>query len=106
VGVAASAGNVNADQATKNVHVVVEQLDPPRWPRFGAAPAVEYDTDDVRLHGANGLGNVDFPVAKLHHNHQSDRLLVELVKLLPKQITVVCMAPLSVVARAIDRDPE
>ena len=35
--VAATAGNVPADQATQNVHILVQQLDPPRWPRFGAA---------------------------------------------------------------------
>ena len=36
LGVAASAGNVSAEQATKNVQTLVEQIDPPRWPRLGA----------------------------------------------------------------------
>ena len=31
---AATAGNVSSDQATRNVHIVVEQIDPPRWPRI------------------------------------------------------------------------
>src|SRR5262245_5214095 len=72
LGLAATAGNVNPEQATKNVHVLVEQLDPPRWPRLGAALTVEYDTDGRILHGPGGLGGVDFPVAKLHHPHPSD----------------------------------
>ena len=29
LGLLATAGNVSAEQATKNVHIVVEQLDPP-----------------------------------------------------------------------------
>ena len=42
LGLAATAGNVAAEQATKNIHIVIEQLDPPRWPRVGAAlPVVE-----------------------------------------------------------------
>ena len=34
---AATAGNVPAEQATKNVHILIEQLDPPRWPRATAS---------------------------------------------------------------------
>jgi inosine-uridine nucleoside N-ribohydrolase len=102
----ATAGNVSAEQATKNVHILIEQLDPRRWPRLGAALPVEYDIDGTRLHGPNGLGTVSFPCAELHHPHPSDRLLVDQVRQNPKQVTVVCMGPLTVVARAIDRDPE
>ena len=34
LGLAATPGNVTAEQATHNVHVLIEQLDPPRWPRL------------------------------------------------------------------------
>src|SRR5262249_3573749 len=106
VALAASAGNVPAEQATQNVHILVEQIDPPRWPRLGAALAVEYEVDGTRLHGAKGLGNSSFPCAHLHHPHPSDKLVVDLVKQNPKEITVVCLGPLTVLARALDRDPE
>src|SRR2546421_61283 len=46
IGLAATAGNVPAEQATRNVHILVEQLDPARWPRLGAAlPAAEFPAD-------------------------------------------------------------
>jgi inosine-uridine nucleoside N-ribohydrolase len=102
LGLLASAGNVVADQATKNIQVVVEQLDPPRWPRLGAAPAVQYETDGKRLHGPDGLGGGNFPSAELHHMLPSEKLLVELVRQNPHDVTVVCLGPLTVVARAID----
>ena len=35
VAVTAVAGNVSAEQATLNVQAIVEQLDPPRYPRMG-----------------------------------------------------------------------
>jgi inosine-uridine nucleoside N-ribohydrolase len=106
LGLAASAGNVAAEQATRNVQVLVEQLDPPRWPRLGAAPPVDYDMDGTRLHGPNGLGGVDYPCAQLHHLHPSDKLIGDLVRQHPKEVTVVTLGPLTVLARAMDRDPE
>jgi inosine-uridine nucleoside N-ribohydrolase len=106
IALAATAGNVPAEQATQNVHILVEQLDPPRWPRLGAALPVEYEVDGTRLHGAKGLGNTSFPCAQLHHPHPSDKLIVDLVKQNPKEITVVCLGPLTVLARALDREPE
>src|SRR5690242_11498998 len=75
VGLAATAGNVPAEEATRNVHILVEQFDPSRWPRLGAALPVEYDTDGRRLHGPNGLGGLSFPCAELHHVHPSDKLI-------------------------------
>jgi inosine-uridine nucleoside N-ribohydrolase len=103
---AATAGNVSGEQATRNVHILVEQLDPGRWPRLGAALPVEYEIDGAKLHGPGGLGGVEFPCAQLHHTHPSDKMLVDLVRQYPKEVTVVVLGPLTVVARALDRDAE
>ncbi len=106
LGIAATAGNINAEQATRNVQIIIEQLDPERWPRLGAALAVDYDVDGHVLHGPGGLGGVDFPCAQLHHPHASDKLLVDLVHQYPREVTVVVMGPGTSLARALDRDPE
>jgi inosine-uridine nucleoside N-ribohydrolase len=106
LGVASTAGNVSAEQATKNVQTVVEQVDPPRWPRLGAALPVEYTTDGTKLNGPGGLGGVEFPCAQLHHQHSSDKLIIDLVRQSPKDVTLIVLGPLTVVARAFDRDPE
>jgi inosine-uridine nucleoside N-ribohydrolase len=102
---AATAGNVPAQQATINVHTIITQLDPSRYPRIGAAPPVTYPIDGTRLHGADGLGNVGFPAISLHAPHSSDRLIVELVRKEPKEITIVCLGPLTVMAGVLGRDP-
>src|SRR3954452_4968823 len=65
-GLLATAGNVGYDQATQNVPILIEHLDPPRWPRLGSAPTVIYDTDGTALHGPGGLGGVTFPCVKKH----------------------------------------
>ena len=106
LGLAATAGNVPPEQATRNVHVLIEQLDPGKWPRLGAALPIEYDTDATRLHGPGGLGGTDFPCAQLHHPHSSDKLLSDLVRLHPKEVTVLLLGPATAFARALDRDPE
>src|SRR6516164_6429204 len=106
LGLAATAGNVAADQATQNVHILVAQVDPPRLPRLGAAPPIEYEVDGLKLHGPGGLGGTSFPCAELHHTHPSDKLLCDLIRLHPKEITIIVMGPLTVLARALDRDAE
>jgi inosine-uridine nucleoside N-ribohydrolase len=103
---AATAGNVSADEATRNVHILVEQMDPPRWPRVGEAPAVSYDVNGVKLHGPGGLGGVEFPCARLHHPHPSEKLLIDLIRQYPREVTVLILGPATVMARALDRDPE
>lgn len=106
IGLAATAGNVATEQATRNVQILIEQFDPPRWPRLGAALPAEYPLDAVKLHGVGGLGGVDFPCAQLHHPHPSDKLISDLVHLYPKEVAVVLMGPASVFARALDRDSD
>lgn len=106
LGLLPTAGNVSAEQATKNVHVLIEQLDPPRWPRLGAAPSVEYEIDGTRLHGSQGLGGTPFSCATLHHLPVSEKLLAELVRNYPHEVTVVCLGPLTVLARACELFPD
>ena len=105
-GLAASPGNVPADQATDNVHTIIEQTDPPRWPRLGVAPAVEYEIDGANLHGQGGLGGVSFKVARRHHALPGEKMIGELLRAAPKEITLVVLGPLTVVARALDREPD
>ena len=55
IGLIPCAGNVPAARACANVHILIDQLDPPKWPRTAAALPVEYDTDGTALHGPDGL---------------------------------------------------
>ncbi len=106
VAMLATPGNVSAVQATKNLRIIVDQLDPPRLPRLGAAPDVDYGLDGTKLHGPLGLGHTDFPCASLHHLPASEKLLVELVRQYPHELTIICMGPLTVLARAFDLSPD
>lgn len=105
--VTAVAGNVSADQATRNVQTIIEQLDPPRWPRIGAAaePEMSPAVEPARIHGADGLGNAQFEFAELHHTHPSDKVMFDEIRAAPEEITIIALGPLTNVARLLQRDP-
>lgn len=106
--VTAVQGNVSADQASRNVQAIVDQLDPPRLPRLGVAGELDDPPEfsGNRMHGADGLGNNDFKVSRLHQQRPSDKLLCDEVRAAPESVTIVCLGPLTNVARAIKRDAE
>ncbi|HZZ72494.1 MAG TPA: nucleoside hydrolase [Pirellulales bacterium] len=106
VAITATGGNVSPEQATKNVQALVEQLDPPRWPRIGAASKEQLPASDSRrLFGADGLGNANLPFAELHNIHPSDKVIYDEVRAAPEEITIVALGPLTNLALAIQRDP-
>jgi inosine-uridine nucleoside N-ribohydrolase len=107
VAVTAVGGNVLPDQATRNVQAIIEQLDPPRWPRIGVAtlPEMGLPKRSVQLHGADGLGNANFQVSELQHRHPSEKVICDEVRAAPGEVTIVALGPLTNVARAFARDP-
>jgi inosine-uridine nucleoside N-ribohydrolase len=108
VAVTAVAGIVPADRATLNVQAIVERLDPPRYPRLGAASAAEdvpY-TDGRHLHGPDGLGGVGLQVSKLARQHPAEKLISDEVRAAAGDVTILCLGPLTNVARALVREPE
>jgi inosine-uridine nucleoside N-ribohydrolase len=107
VAITAVAGNVSAEQATRNVQALVEQLDPPRWPRIGAAVEPERSpaVDCRELFGSDGLGNAQFQVAELHHQHVSEKVLADEIRAAPDAVTIVALGPLTNIAQLLRRDP-
>jgi inosine-uridine nucleoside N-ribohydrolase len=105
VGLLPTAGNVSAEQATANVHTLVDVVDPAKWPKLAAALPAKYEMNGLALHGPGGLGGVSFPTASRHTLHPADKVLCELAHEHPRQVTVVCLGPLTTLAAALDRDP-
>ncbi len=107
VAVTAVAGSLSATQATRNVQAIIEQLDPPRWPRIGAAVEPESAPALAPLsqhYGVDGLGNAGFRVAELHHQHPSEKVITEEIRQTPEHVTVLALGPATNVALALRRD--
>lgn len=100
-------GCVSADQANRNVQYLLSQLDPAKWPRIGSAShADDAPAVDTRyLHGDDGLGNVGSTTAAPHHPHPSEKLIGDLVRAYPNQVTIIALGPTTNIARAFRRDP-
>ncbi|MBN1395251.1 MAG: nucleoside hydrolase [Pirellulales bacterium] len=108
VAVTAVGGNVSPGQATRNVQAIIEQLDPPRWPRLGAAsePDIRLAVDRRSLYGSDGLGGTSFAVAERQHLLPSEKVICDQVHDAPHMVTIVALGPLTNVARAFIRDPD
>ena len=107
VAITATGGNVSPEQATRNVEAIVEQLDPPRWPRIGAASNdISLPVDARHIHGSDGLGDAAFNVAELHHRHPADHVICNAVRAAPSDVTIVALGPLTNIAAALQRDPD
>lgn len=108
VGVTAVAGNVSAEQATRNVQALIEQLDPPRYPRLGAATQADALAmfDNRQLFGEDGLGNAGLASSKLARQHPAEKLICDEVRAAPGEVTLICLGPLTNVAAALAREPQ
>jgi len=108
VAITAVEGNVGAEQSSRNVQAIVEQLDPPRYPRFGtASPPTNSPAMDAKMfHGSDGLANWDRHVSALHHQHPAEKVICDVVRSSPQDVTIIALGPLTNVARALARDPE
>lgn len=107
VAVTATGGNVPPPQATRNVQTLIEQLDPPRWPRIGAAAEEQMLRTDARhLHGEDGLCGAPFQVAPLANRHLSLKVLGDEIRNAPGDITLIATGPLSNVADLLRCEPD
>jgi purine nucleosidase len=106
--ITATEGNVKAQQSNRNVQAIIDQLDPPRYPRLGVATALENapSVDRQLFHGEDGLGNAGLVVAELHHRHPAEKVICDVVRASPEEVTIVALGPLTNIARAFSRDPE
>jgi inosine-uridine nucleoside N-ribohydrolase len=108
-----AAGRVSGAQATRNLQCLTALLDPDLWPRFGdcdrplfPAPGGVYVPAPVLLDGETGLGDCQVPISTLHQRHESAKLLAELVRTQPHQVTLLTLGPLTNVELALECHPE
>lgn len=108
IAVTATEGCVTADQANNNLHAIVNELDPARYPRLGIASRTEDapPVDTRFLYGEDGLGNAGFESSDRQRAITAEKLIIDLVRANPDEVTILCLGPLTNLARAFRRDPK
>ena len=101
-------GNVPAEISARNMQALIEFLDPPRLPRLGTgAPQDEpMPFDYQHIHGVDGLGGAPLPVAERRSPHPAEKVLCDAVRSDPDNVIILCLGPLTNIARAVARDPQ
>jgi purine nucleosidase len=99
--ITATAGTVAADQSTSNVNAIVDQLDPSKHPRIGKATALGDApvSSDLHLNGDDGLAGCGVAGSGRQHLLPSEKVIAELLRSHPNEITLVCLGPLTNLAR-------
>jgi purine nucleosidase len=106
--ITATEGCVAAEQANINLQAVLTLIDPDRYPRIGLATAFEKaPAIDTRfLYGDDGLGNANFDVSIPQNAKPAEKLIIDTVRANPGDVTILCLGPLTNLARAFRRDPQ
>lgn len=105
--ITATEGVVTAEQSNNNLQAILTELDPDRYPRLGMAspcdnaPAV----NTSYLYGGDGLGNTALEVSPLQHSLFSEKLIIDCVRAHPDEVSIICLGPLTNLAKAFRRDP-
>jgi inosine-uridine nucleoside N-ribohydrolase len=86
---------------------LLEKLDPPRFPRLGVGtdPEDAPVNDGRLLHGQDGLGNLGMVLPHRQHLMSSEKLIIDRLKADPGDVSILCLGPLTGIARAFQRDP-
>jgi len=107
VAVTACSGTVESERSIQNILGLLEKLDPPRFPRVGSGtdPEDAPVTDNRQMHGEDGLGNLGLAPVNRQHIMASEKLIADRLRAEPGDITILCLGPLTGIARAFQRDP-
>ena len=113
IGVTAVPGCVSGHLATQNILAVIESVDPPKLPRVGAAsgPRPNFGNnssflDPLRLNGNYGLGTTELQFMEMHNQRDSVKVLIDLVRNNPHEVTLLTLGPLTNVSVALDLAPD
>lgn len=103
-------GNIDVAAATRNSLQILEAAGCPEIPvASGASRALTRPFNKLgsRIHGANGIGNVDLPAPKAKAlDIWAPDFIIELVRASPGELTLVPVGPMTNVAHALMKAPD
>ncbi|MBS0263175.1 MAG: nucleoside hydrolase [Planctomycetes bacterium] len=108
----ATSGIVPGPVATRNLYSIVAHVDPPKWPRIGSASITrnwhkpDEQTSLGTVNGPTGLGDLEIFAPSPHHKHESAKVLIDIVREYPHQVTLLTLGPLTNIVAACELAPD
>lgn len=92
----------------RNLRGLIEFLDPAHLPRigFGSAPEEGFPVDAQTYYGTDGFEEFPFSPVDRRSPPAAEKIICDLVRSHPAEITILCLGPLTNIARAFRRDPD
>ncbi|MDO4575263.1 MAG: nucleoside hydrolase [Planctomycetia bacterium] len=107
LGITACGGHVSSQRALHTIQQIIGAIDPPRLPRLGVGADLAIrpmPTSERGFWSSSGLENLDVQVADYFTTHPAEKILSDLIRSNPNEITLITLGPLTNVARAFTRD--
>lgn len=108
-GITTVGGNIDLDHTTRNALRILEVIRHPKVPvaRGIAKPLLRDLRSTGKVHGKDGLGNVNLPPPRINEKpiHAVD-LIINTIMQNPRQIILVTVGPLTNVAVAVVKEPK
>ena len=110
LGVSTVHGNADIDTATRNALFLKDRLGfaAPVAQGSGVTLAHKQGEPAPHVHGRNGLGDIAVPdrADAVPDGRRGHRMMIDLIRENPHEVTILAVGPLTNLARALDKDPE
>ncbi|MCQ8239429.1 nucleoside hydrolase [Rhizosaccharibacter radicis] len=110
IGVSTVLGNAGIEQVTRNALFLRDRIgfDAPVAQGSGVTLAGISGNEALHVHGRNGLGDIAVPegAAGPLDERRGHRMIIDLVRAHPHEVTIIAVGRLTNLARALEKDPE
>ena len=110
IGVTTVLGNAGIETVTRNALFLKDQLGfaAPVAQGSGVTLLGKHDGYARHVHGDNGLGDIEIPqtLSSRLDGRRGHRMMIDLIRAHPGQVTLIAVGRLTNLARALDKDPE
>lgn len=108
VGITACGGHVSSPLALKMIQGIIDYLDPPRLPRLGVGSELleKYIPEKRCFWNALTLENFEMSGTGLCTVHPAEKIISDLIRTHPHEITILACGPLTNIARTFARESD